>query len=175
MRDQVVDPEPALLSRVHDEALLLQRLIDDLQDLALADAGQLALHPELIDVAALADQVVAAARVDAGSAVTLSSQASGDTVVEADPVRFRQIIGNLVSNAKRATAAGSITVAVTGRADEVAVAVADTGHGVSEDDLPHLFDRFWRRTSPAAAPGAEAASGWRSRMRWSRPTAGEFR
>ena len=64
--------------------------------------------------------------------------------MEADPVRFRQIIGNLVSNAKRATAAGSITVAVTGRADEVAVAVADTGHGVGEEDLPHLFDRFWR-------------------------------
>jgi two-component system sensor histidine kinase BaeS len=144
MRDQVVEPEPALLSRVHDEALLLQRLIDDLQDLALADAGQLALHPELIDVAALADQVVAAARAGAGSAVTLSSQASGDTVMEADPVRFRQIIGNLVSNAKRATAEGSITVAVTGRADEVAVAVADTGHGVGEEDLPHLFDRFWR-------------------------------
>lgn len=144
MRDEVVDPEPALLSRVHDEALVLQRLIDDLQDLALADAGQLALHPELIDASALADQAVAAARVGSGSAVSITAHASGDTVLEADPVRLRQVIANLVSNAQRATTTGAITVTVTGLADEVAVVVADTGHGIDDEHLPHLFDRFWR-------------------------------
>jgi two-component system, OmpR family, sensor histidine kinase BaeS len=144
MQDRVVEPDPAVLSRVHDEALVLQRLIDDLQDLALADAGQMTLHPELIDMSALAEQALAAARVGSASAVTMSSKASGDTVVEADPVRFRQIVNNLLSNAQRATDLGSITVTVTGLTDDITVAVADTGRGVDEVDLPHLFDRFWR-------------------------------
>lgn len=144
MQDKIVDPDAAVLSRVHNEALVLQRLIDDLQDLALADAGQLTLHPELIDMSALAEQAVATARVGAAPAVTMSSEASGDTVVEADPVRFRQIVGNLLSNAQRATTAGRISVTVAGLPDGVAVAVADTGRGIEEVDLPHLFDRFWR-------------------------------
>jgi len=144
MQDKIVDPDAAILSRVHNEALVLQRLIDDLQDLALADAGQLTLHPELIDMSALAEQAVATARVGAPPAVTMSSEASGVTVVEADPVRCRQIVGNLLSNAQRATAAGRITVTVTSLPDGVAVAVADTGGGIDEVDLPHLFDRFWR-------------------------------
>ncbi|MBT0768427.1 HAMP domain-containing histidine kinase [Kineosporia sp. J2-2] len=144
MQDGVVDPDAATLGRVHGEALVLQRLIDDLQDLALADAGQLALHPERIDLAVLAEQVVTTARVGAPGAVAMSLDARGDAVVQADPVRFRQIVGNLVSNAQRATATGSIRVTVTGRRDEVTVAVTDTGRGIGEDDLPHLFDRFWR-------------------------------
>lgn len=144
MQDEVVSADPVLIGRLLDEALMLQGLIDELQDLALADAGQLTVHPELVDVADLAQQVVTAGRATADPAVPVSCQSSGDTFMELDPVRFRQVLGNLVSNAQRATESGAITITVSGRSDAVALEVTDTGHGIAEEQVPYLFDRFWR-------------------------------
>ncbi|MFF4836129.1 ATP-binding protein [Streptomyces sp. NPDC001315] len=146
-RDGLVAPEPELLASLHEEALVLQRVIDDLQDLAAADAGTLRLHREPVSVAELLDQVAAAHRVGADMAdVGLHTATDGSPWLDADPVRMRQALGNLVSNALRHTPAGG-TVTLTARraADDVVVLqVADTGSGIAPDDLPHVFDRFWR-------------------------------
>jgi two-component system sensor histidine kinase BaeS len=145
-RDGVVDPDPALLASLHDEALVLQRVIDDLRDLADADAGTLRLHPEPVRCDELLDQVAAAHRVAADAAgVRLRTAVDGTPWLDADPVRMRQALGNLVSNALRHTPAGG-TVTLAARRDQecVLLEVADTGSGLAPDELPHVFDRFWR-------------------------------
>ncbi|MDQ1042847.1 cell wall metabolism sensor histidine kinase WalK [Streptomyces sp. V4I2] len=145
-RDGVVDPDPALLASLHDEALVLQRVIDDLRDLADADAGTLRLHPEPVRCDELLDQVAAAHRVAADAAgVSLRTAVDGTPWLNADPVRMRQALGNLVSNALRHTpAGGTVTLAARGDGDSVLLEVADTGTGMAPDDLAHVFDRFWR-------------------------------
>ncbi|MFD8724983.1 sensor histidine kinase [Streptomyces sp. NPDC059629] len=145
-RDGVVDPDPALLSSLHEEALVLQRIIDDLQDLAAADAGTLRVHREPVRAADLLDQVAAAHRVAADAAgVTLLTDPDGSAWLDADPVRMRQALGNLVSNAIRHTPAdGTVTLAVRRDGDDVVLTVTDTGQGIAQEDLPHVFERFWR-------------------------------
>ncbi|MBK3641754.1 MULTISPECIES: HAMP domain-containing sensor histidine kinase [Streptomyces] len=145
-RDGVVDPDPALLGSLHEESLVLQRIIDDLQDLAAADAGTLRLHREPVRAEDLLDQVVAAHRVAAVAAdVEVSTDVDGDPWLDADPVRMRQALGNLVSNALRHTpAGGTVTVAARRDGDDVVFTVTDTGSGIAAEDLPHVFERFWR-------------------------------
>ncbi|WP_370967729.1 sensor histidine kinase [Amycolatopsis sp. cg9] len=136
----------ALSASLLEETVLLQHIVDDLQDLAAADAGQLRLHPELLDAAELAGHVaVAQADRAAAAGVGLTVEADGDTVLAADPVRLRQIVGNLVTNAVRHTPAGGrVTIRVSSTVDVVTLAVEDTGTGIAAADLPHVFDRFWR-------------------------------
>lgn len=145
-RDGVVDPDPALLGSLHEEALVLQRVIDDLQDLADADAGTLRLHREPVRCDELLQQVAAAHRVAADAAgVELRTTADGRPWLDADPVRMRQVLGNLVSNAVRHTPAdGTVTLSARRDGDDVVLEVSDTGSGIAPDDLPHVFDRFWR-------------------------------
>ncbi|NNN29913.1 HAMP domain-containing histidine kinase [Streptomyces sp. S3(2020)] len=145
-KDGVVAPDPELLGSLHEEALVLQRVIDDLQDLAAADAGTLRLHREPVRVDELFGQVAAAYRVAADTAgVALRTETDGTPWLDADPVRMRQVLGNLVSNALRHTPAdGTVTLAARCEGDDVVVEVADTGSGIAADDLPHVFDRFWR-------------------------------
>ncbi|EOD66652.1 sensor histidine kinase, partial [Amycolatopsis vancoresmycina] len=98
------------------------------------------------DAAELAHHV-AAAHADraAAAGVTLTVSADGETVVHADPVRLRQVVGNLVTNAVRHTPPGGrVTIRTSSTVDTVTLAVADTGTGIAAADLPHVFDRFWR-------------------------------
>lgn len=142
-RDGVVDPDPALLASLHEESLVLQRVIDDLQDLAAADAGTLRLHREPVRCDELLQQVAAAYRVTAPA--ELRTRAEGELWLDADPVRMRQALGNLVSNALRHTPPdGTVTLAARRDGDDVLLEVADTGSGIAPEDLPHVFDRFWR-------------------------------
>ncbi|MFC8347580.1 sensor histidine kinase [Streptomyces sp. NPDC057280] len=145
-RDGVVAPAPELLASLHEEALVLQRVIDDLQDLAAADAGTLRLHREPVAAGELLGQVAAAHRVAADTAgVTLRTRTEGEPWLDADPVRMRQALGNLVSNALRHTPAdGTVTLSARADGDDVVLDVADTGSGIAPEDLPHVFDRFWR-------------------------------
>lgn len=144
--DGLVETDARLLASLHEETLHLQRLVEDLHDLALGDAGELRLEPVGVDLADLLGQV-AAAFGEAGRAgrVALVVDTEPGAVVHADPVRLRQAVGNLVSNALRHTPSGG-TVALRGRAG--VVEVVDTGSGIPEDELPHVFERF-RRVDPA--------------------------
>jgi two-component system sensor histidine kinase BaeS len=146
VRDGVVEPDPPLLDSLHEEALVLQRIIDDLQDLSAADAGTLRLHREPLRAGDLLDQVAAAHRVAARAAgVALRTETDAGAWLDADPVRMRQALGNLVSNALRHTPAdGTVTLAARRDGDDVVLTVTDTGSGIAPEDLPHVFDRFWR-------------------------------
>lgn len=141
-QDGIASPDPQLISLLLDESLVLQRLVDDLQDLAQADAGTLRLHPEPVVAGDVVDHVVAAHQ---SGAVTLTGHAEPALGLTADPVRLRQALGNLVTNAVRYTpAGGTVTVRARRAGDVVVFEVADTGVGIGPDDLSHVFDRFWR-------------------------------
>ncbi|MFE2534559.1 sensor histidine kinase [Streptomyces sp. NPDC059371] len=145
-RDGIVDPDRELLASLHEEAVVLQRVIDDLQDLAAADAGALRLHREEVRAGELLEQVAAAHRVGAEAAgIRLVAEVAGTPWLDADPVRMRQALGNLVSNATRHTPpGGTVTLSAHREEDEVVFAVADTGGGIAPGDLDSVFDRFWR-------------------------------
>lgn len=148
--DGIVPADRPLISSLLEEALLLQHVVDDLQDLAAADAGELRLHKGPVDLADLLRQVAGAHRGRADKAGVVLAVDTADTAddlgdLHADPVRLRQAVGNLVSNAVRHTpAGGAVTLRARRTGGTVLVAVADTGAGIRSEDLPHVFDRFWR-------------------------------
>ncbi|GAA2838249.1 sensor histidine kinase [Crossiella cryophila] len=147
LKDGVLPPDRALFASLHEEALLQQRLIEDIQLLALADAGSLAYERGPVDLG----EVVAATRTGFQAVATAAEVALVSTVddpapvVDGDPNRLRQVLGNLVSNAIRATPAGG-RVTLTARIEgaEAVLTVSDTGSGIHAADLPFVFDRFWR-------------------------------
>ncbi|MEU1945291.1 HAMP domain-containing sensor histidine kinase [Streptomyces sp. NPDC020125] len=146
-QDGVVPHGDLLVSSLLEEALHLQHLIDDLRDLSAADAGELRLHLAPVDIAHLLAHTATAHHAAAENAgVALRVEAPGDgPEIQADQVRLRQVLGNLVANALRHTPSGG-TVSLRARAagGEVLIEVADTGSGIAADELPHVFDRFWR-------------------------------
>jgi two-component system sensor histidine kinase BaeS len=141
VEDGVTKPDEAFIRSLSEEAALLQHIIDDLRDLATADAGNLRIHPERVHLPTLFEQVVAAQH---SHGINLMHTAA-EVELDADPVRLRQVIGNLVTNAVRFTAPGG-TVRLEGRQEgtDVVIDVIDTGAGISPEDLPKVFDRFWR-------------------------------
>ena len=153
-QDGVMPTDEVLLASLHEEAVLLQRLVDDLQTLALAEARRLPLHLEAVDVKEIVSQAATAFRVSAdGAEVELVTEAQIQlrdgvdlpTVVDTDPLRLRQVLGNLVANALRHTPKGGrVTLRLARAGDIVALGVADTGSGIDPEHLPHVFDRFWR-------------------------------
>ncbi|MFD9717377.1 sensor histidine kinase [Streptomyces sp. NPDC059076] len=159
LQDGFVEPTPDLLDSLHEEVMLQQRIVDDLQDLALAEAGALTYHRADLDLRDLLETCRTALRAQAESAgVLLVVEAPYSVHVHADSDRLRQVVGNLVGNALRATApGGTVILALVPQGELVIVEVRDTGKGIPADDLPHLFDRFWR--ADAARGRATGGSG----------------
>lgn len=144
-QDGVLEDEAANLSAMHDEALRLARLLDDLSALADAERPGLLLETEPVDLAAVAGARAAAfARPFAEKRVELASSLR-PAVVDGDPRRLEQIVVNLLSNALRYTdAGGTVTLAVRPDGDLAVLEVRDTGIGITPEDVPRVFTRFWR-------------------------------
>jgi two-component system sensor histidine kinase BaeS len=125
----------------------LTRLVEDLRLLALADAGQLRLQAASLDLSAFLREIVEAHQLQAQERqVSLTLEmAPSLPIVQADRDRLAQVMGNLLGNALRyVSPGGHIHVRAVDRGREVIIAVADDGPGIPSQDLPHLFERFWR-------------------------------
>lgn len=134
------------LTPILEETRVLSRLIDDLRTLSLAESGTLKLHRELTDLTVLINETATSFRADADSrAIALRVETPNDLpLLDIDPVRIREVLTNLIANALRHTASGGITVSAALAAKKVEVSVSDTGEGISSDDLPRIFDRFYK-------------------------------
>ena len=147
VRDRVIEPDEETIATLDGEAVLLSRLVDDLQELSMVEAGQMALEFQPEDIGELvAHSMDAMAASAAARGVRMERRMDAELpLVSADYHRISQVLRNLLDNALTHTGeGGGITVDGRRAGDFVEVSVRDTGEGISPEDLPHIFDRFYR-------------------------------
>jgi signal transduction histidine kinase len=152
--DGVHPADEAHLVAILEETKVLSRLVEDLRTLSLAESGALALHREAIDVGALVRETVASFASQAEPmGVSLEADASSHLLpVDADPVRAREILSNLIANALRYTPRdGRITVVARPEDPGVAIEVRDTGAGIAPEQIDRIFDRFYKSAESRGA------------------------
>lgn len=147
--DGVYEPTTEHIAATLEETQLLARLVEDLRILSLAEAGELPLAHTTVDVEELLTDVVTSFSSQAetdGIALTIAMDAGQTPLfVDGDPGRLDQVLSNLVANALRHTAAGgAVNLTATQQEGVVQITVCDTGSGIAEEDLPFVFDRFWK-------------------------------
>ena len=145
----VYEPTPEKIQSTLDETQLLARLVNDLQTLSLAESGQLALHREpLLATDLLEDAAAGFSGRAAEEEIELVVQSEGapdDLTFQGDADRMEQVLNNLVANALRYTPkGGKIILRGEAKGDGVQLAVQDDGIGIPAEDLPFIFDRFWK-------------------------------
>lgn len=152
LQDGVLSASPEALASLHDETLRLARLVADLETLASAEAAGFSLERRTTELRPVLED---AAREFAGpfeaAGVELRTRLA-DAVAEVDPTRIRQVVANLLSNAVKFTPSGGrVDLELRAEDDRATVRVSDSGPGIGSDELPHVFDRFFRGRGARAA------------------------
>jgi signal transduction histidine kinase len=146
IQDGLVQPSPEVITSLHEEALLLNRLVNDLQELAVADAGQLKLARQRILINELVDKAVQGVRGRVnGSRVIDMKLAPNLPEVLADSERIGQVLRNLLNNAvEYSPPGGLITVGAQQVGGQIQINVYNEGQGIAPEHLANVFERFYR-------------------------------
>jgi two-component system sensor histidine kinase BaeS len=147
LMDGRLQGSPAMYDVMHGEVEHLQRLVEDLRVLSLADSGELPLNRRAVDPMALLERTGLAYFVQAEQhGVTLQVEQPEQSLpsINVDTDRMTQVLNNLVSNALRYTTHGQVKLSATSDGQQVHLIVCDTGVGIPAADLPFIFDRFYR-------------------------------
>jgi two-component system OmpR family sensor kinase/two-component system sensor histidine kinase BaeS len=145
--DGVYEPTNEHINNTLDETKLLARLVNDLQTLSLAETGQLPLHPTRFLLADLIHDLTTSFSAQAASlGIDLKTDLANSSLeITADYDRLNQVLSNLISNALRHTPKdGIISLTAESHENGIRIEVKDTGTGIPTEDLPFIFDRFWR-------------------------------
>jgi two-component system sensor histidine kinase BaeS len=145
--DGVHEPDPEHLDPLLDQVAVMERLLEDLRTLSLAEAGSLALHPEPVDPGALVADIADGHR---GAAISAGVEVQVDVAgappeVFLDPLRIREVLTNLIVNAIRSMPdGGSLSLGAAVEGTELLLTVSDTGIGMDADEVERVFERFHR-------------------------------
>lgn len=160
MAEGVLATDRSRLESVAEDMIHLSALVDDLQELALAEAGELRYEMVPVDLSVLVAEEAARGEALAAPGVEVRAIVPpGGVTVDGDMRRLSEVLRNLLGNALRHTRAGSITLEVEPRPGEVEVRVVDTGEGIPEANLPYVFERFYRADAARAATTGGAGLG----------------
>ncbi|MBB6444957.1 sensor histidine kinase [Bacillus benzoevorans] len=169
IQEGAIESSEKVVLELTDEVYRLNRLVSDLQQLSLAEAGQLPLHLKPVHIKDLVERICSNLQwnADEKEITLLFDSIPADCLLELDPDRITQVIVNLVGNALRhAPEAGIVEVSLQKEADAIYLRVSDNGPGIPEDILPFIFDRFYKhdrsrsRNSGGTGLGLSIAKGF---------------
>lgn len=157
LSQDLVPFEKSEVERLKKQVTLLSRLVQDLRTLSLADAGQLSLKKQSVDTKQLVQECLNTYEIPAQQRGIRLSENLANVTANLDPERFGQMLGNLLDNALRVTPAdGVVDITLTQSQNSFVLCVSDTGPGIPDSDLPHIFERFVqaRDTKGASTKGS---------------------
>lgn len=147
MLDGVLPASKENLTTIHQETLFLSRLVEDLRTLSLAEVGQLKFQPVATGIKELASKILDGFKAQAVTRnISLSLEDDGNPgIARVDPGRMEQVMRNLLTNAFQYTPEeGKISIKIASDRERITISVIDTGIGIPAEDLPRVFDRFYR-------------------------------